>query len=105
VDTGIRSDERPAGLGAAELAGMLHDEVLQCVIAARWALDDVEPDVPEKSARAVAQAVECLDRSMDVLQTCIVALRSGAGAASAATELVPAPGHPAGGGRANRRDR
>jgi hypothetical protein len=70
---------RPAGGASEHLAvvAMLHDEVLQGVIAARWALDDIEPaDLSASAARALAQAIKALDRAQEQVRDHIVRLQS-----------------------------
>lgn len=65
-----------------ELAGMLHDDVLQSVIAARWALDDIDPEgLPPSGAAALVQALRALEHTQDRIRERIVELSRPAGEA------------------------
>lgn len=65
--------------GASErerLADLLHDDVLQGVIAARWALDDIEADeLPPSGSRALAEAKHALDRTQQKVREHVAHLR------------------------------
>ena len=77
---------------------MLHDDVLQGLIAARWALDSIDPDgLPAPAAAAVADALRALDQTQDRIRERIVELRRpGGGAGPDGVQAPPEAGPPGG---------
>ena len=68
----------PPGVDAMreDVASMLHDDVLQCVIAARWALDEVAGELSDGAAASLSHVTFLLDHSQAVVRQRIADLRS-----------------------------
>lgn len=69
-------DEPALSRERESLAGMLHDEVLQGLIAARWAVDDIAPDaLTAEAAEALAEVTRALEHTEERVREQIARLR------------------------------
>ena len=73
-----------------ELASLLHDEVLQGVIVARWALDDIDPAaLPPTGAQALAEAIRALDQTQSTVRQQVARLQGDVAGAPSGTTQEP----------------